>query len=138
MEEDPEIEALSTQPLATPTSSAHSKVARHKNRDHTHIDLEQGHDIPGLVTSPEVGYPHRSSNLIMGHPIPLWNWLMSGVQVEYKGGVKGGASVVSVVLEEAGREVEGGERNPLQESVSQSSETSTSSDTSTRGLLTKY
>lgn len=63
---------------------------------------------------------------------------MSGVQVEYKGGIKGGASVVSVVLEEAGREVEGGEGNPLQESVSQSSETSTSSDTSTKGLLTKY
>lgn len=54
VEEDPEIEALSRQMLTTPTSL----TLREKPQqcDHTRIDLELGHDIPGLVSpsDPEV------------------------------------------------------------------------------------
>lgn len=54
VEEDPEIEALSKEPLATPTSLPHRVKPQQCGR--THIDLELGHDIPGLVasTDPEV------------------------------------------------------------------------------------
>ena len=54
VEEDPEIEALSEQPLATPTGPAHHTGAHQQSHDHMHINLEQEHDIPGLVSSPEV------------------------------------------------------------------------------------
>lgn len=58
VEEDPEIEALSRQTLTTPTSL----TLREKPQqcDHTHIDLELGHDIPGLVSpsDPEVRECH--------------------------------------------------------------------------------
>lgn len=63
VEEDPEIEALSRQTLTTPTSL----VLREKPQqcDHTHIDLELGHDIPGLVSpsDPEVGVNGRLSSV---------------------------------------------------------------------------
>lgn len=49
VEEDPEIKALDKQPLATPTSPTHL-VKPQQQFKHTHIDLELGHDIPGLVT----------------------------------------------------------------------------------------
>ena len=54
VEEDPEIEALSKEPLAPPNGSTHQPTPQHYDR--THIDLELGHDIPGLVTpsDPEV------------------------------------------------------------------------------------
>lgn len=50
MEEDPEIEALSKEPLATPTSVAHR--VKPQQCEHTRIDVELGQDIPGLVVSP--------------------------------------------------------------------------------------
>ena len=60
-------------------------------------------------------------------------------QVGYKGVVKegGATSVVSVVLEEVGREEREVESSPLQESVSHSSEASSTSYSSTKELLTK-
>ena len=66
VEEDPEIEALSKEPLTPPTGSTH--LATPQRFDHTHIDLELGHDIPGLVTDPEVC---MLILLCVGHPVPL-------------------------------------------------------------------
>ena len=56
VEEDPEIEDISTQqqPLATPHGHAHSPPRKKEGRDHMHVDLEPVTDIPGLVTTPEV------------------------------------------------------------------------------------
>ena len=169
VEEDPEIEALSAQPLAMPPDSTHSRAARQRRNDHTHIDLEQGHDIPGLVTTPEVWRSIMPCKYIVTSVVSIIFKIQTPTedhyilvrfthvhthththththvpytctQVEYKGVVKegGATSVVSVVLEEVGREEREAESSPLQENVSHSSEASTTSYSSTKELLTKY
>ena len=81
VEDDPEIEALTEQPQATPTNHTQPAVVRHQqSSDHMRIDLEQGHDIPGLVapTEPQVLIYGLScfivgqTILIAGHPSLDW------------------------------------------------------------------
>lgn len=56
VEDDSEIEALSKQPLATPTTSQTHLPHRDSSHGDLHINIDDGHDIPGLITSstPEV------------------------------------------------------------------------------------